>query len=48
MIGWANVSVAGAELRTELGYVAGAPPPGRMYRRELDAEIQRMRRFLAP
>ena len=46
VIGWANLSIAGGELRAELGYVSGATPRDRVFKRELDAEIQRMRRFL--
>ena len=33
-------------LTTELGYVAGKPPRDRTFKRELDAELERMRVFL--
>jgi len=46
VIGWANVSVVDRTLRADLGYVAGSAPRDRAYKRELDAELQRMRRFL--
>jgi uncharacterized protein len=46
VIGWANVSVKGRELHTELGYVAPRRPRERAFARELDAEIARMREFL--
>ena len=43
-IGWANVSVKKGELAAEFGYVAQAPRE-RAFRRELDAEMDRMRAF---
>ncbi|HJP92473.1 MAG TPA: crosslink repair DNA glycosylase YcaQ family protein [Pyrinomonadaceae bacterium] len=46
VIGWANLSVKDSELVTDVGYVASQPPPERAFRRELDAEIERMRVFL--
>ena len=45
VIGWGNLSVKEGALRSELGYV-GSPPRDRAYRRELEAELERMRRFL--
>jgi uncharacterized protein YcaQ len=33
-------------LTVELGYVAGAPPRDRAFKRELEAELERMRAFL--
>jgi hypothetical protein len=45
VIGWGNVSVKGGELRCDLGYV-NAPPRDRVFRRELEAELDRMRVFL--
>ena len=48
VIGWANVSLADGGLHAELGYVSGAAPRDRVFKRELDAEIERMRRFLRP
>jgi hypothetical protein len=46
VIGWANVSVKNGELEAELGYVEGQPPRERAFRRELEAELDRMRVFL--
>ena len=46
VIGWANVSVAGGELRCGLGYVASQPPSDRAFGRELEAELSRLRVFL--
>ena len=48
VIGWANLSMAGERLATDIGYVAGRAPRDRLYRRELDAELERMRVFLGP
>ncbi|MCA1582906.1 MAG: winged helix DNA-binding domain-containing protein [Acidobacteria bacterium] len=45
VIGWGNVSVKNGELQSEIGYV-GSPPRDRAFRRELAAEIERMRAFL--
>ncbi len=48
VIGWANVSVKNGELVVDPGYVASEAPRDRAFRRELDAEIERMREFLRP
>ncbi len=45
-IGWANLSTAKGRLVPEFGYVAGRAPRDALFRRELDAELDRMRRFL--
>ena len=47
VIGWGNVSMKGTELHAAFGYVASRPPRGRAFARELDAEVERMRVFLA-
>lgn len=47
VIGWGNLSVEEGKLNSELGYVAGHAPKERNFKRELEAELQRMRRFLA-
>jgi uncharacterized protein YcaQ len=47
VIGWGNVSVKGAELDAVFGYVDARPPRDRAFRRALDAEMDRMRVFLA-
>lgn len=45
VIGWANLSVKNGQLNSDLGYIA-APPVDRAFKRELEAEIDRMRVFL--
>ena len=47
VIGWANVSVAGGQVRASLGY-AGRVPTSLAFRRVLDAELARLGRFLTP
>ncbi len=47
IIGWGNVSAKGAELDAVFGYVDAKPPRDRAFRRALDAEVERMRVFLA-
>jgi uncharacterized protein YcaQ len=46
VIGWGNVSVKNGELHAELGYV-GSQPRDRAFKKELDAELDRMRAFLS-
>lgn len=46
VIGWGNLSVDNGRLIPELGYVAGRAPRDAVYRRELDAELDRLWRFL--
>jgi uncharacterized protein YcaQ len=49
VIGWANASVdAHGALDVQTGYVSGAAPRARDFRRELDAEVARLETFLAP
>ncbi len=45
-IGWGNLAARGGALVPELGYVAGNPPQDPAFKRELEAEIERMRAFL--
>jgi uncharacterized protein YcaQ len=45
VIGWANVSVKHGELKAELGYVE-SQPRDREFKRELEAELDRLRAFL--
>ncbi|MDX6498701.1 MAG: uncharacterized protein QOG23_1961 [Blastocatellia bacterium] len=45
VIGWGNLSVKNGELKSELGYVA-TQPRERAFKRELEAELDRMRDFL--
>lgn len=47
VIGWANLSVDGNQLRHDVGYVSGRPPEGSAFARELEAELARMRDFLS-
>ena len=46
VIGWGNLSVKDGELKSEFGYVESNPPRGRAFKRELEAELDRMRAFL--
>jgi uncharacterized protein YcaQ len=46
VIGWANLAVKNGELKSDLGYVAGAPPREHAFSRELEAELDRMKVFL--
>lgn len=46
VIGWANLSVKNGKLVHDLGYVASTPPRERAFKRELEAELERMRMFL--
>jgi uncharacterized protein YcaQ len=45
VIGWANVTAKNGTLECAIGY-AGSPPRERVFKRELDAEIDRLRTFL--
>lgn len=46
VVGWANVSAAGGRLAPTFGYVASDVPADPVFRRELDAELDRLARFL--
>lgn len=46
VIGWGNLAVKDGKLEAQLGYVDSRPPRDRAFRRELDAELGRMRAFL--
>ena len=46
VIGWGNLSVKDGRLASDIGYVAGKAPRDAGFRRELDAELQRMTTFL--
>ncbi len=46
VIGWGNLSVGGGVLKAELGWVSGKRPRDAIFRRELEAELDRMRSFL--
>ena len=45
VIGWANLAVKNGKLESELGYV-DSPPRDRVFKRELEAELDCMRVFL--
>jgi len=46
VIGWSNLSVKEGTLRSSFGYIKGMRPRDSVFRRELDAELERMRVFL--
>jgi uncharacterized protein len=46
VIGWGNLSVKNDELESSFGYVESHPPRDRGFKRELEAELERMRAFL--
>jgi uncharacterized protein YcaQ len=46
VIGWANLAVKDGDLTSKLGYVAGKRPRDRTFKREVEAELERMRVFL--
>jgi uncharacterized protein YcaQ len=46
VIGWGNVSLKDGTLRSDFGYVASRPPHGRVFRRALEEELNRLRVFL--
>jgi uncharacterized protein YcaQ len=45
-IGWCNVFVKNGTLQSDFGYVDAHPPRDRVFARELDVELDRMRAFL--
>jgi uncharacterized protein YcaQ len=46
VIGWGNLTVKNGELQSEFGYVESHAPRGAAFKRELEAELNRMRIFL--
>jgi uncharacterized protein YcaQ len=46
VIGWGNLAVTNGELKSRFGYVDSHPPRDRTFKRELEAELDRMRAFL--
>jgi uncharacterized protein YcaQ len=46
VIGWANLSVKNGELQSQFGYINSSLPKDRTFKRELEAEPERMRIFL--
>ena len=47
VVGWANLSVEKGKLKSEFGYVESRAPSDRSFKRELAAELDRMRSFLS-
>ena len=47
VVGWGNVSLSDGQLHADLGYVEGRPPREKAFKRELEAELERMRGFIA-
>ncbi len=48
VVGWANLQNANGTLQSDFGFVDGAPPRDRSFKRELEHEIERFRIFLQP
>lgn len=46
VIGWGNVSASGGALTHDLGFATGRAPRDALFRRELDADLAHIRRFL--
>jgi len=46
VVGWANAGMQDGSLALDVGYVAGRAPKPRVFARELDAEVERLRQFL--
>jgi uncharacterized protein YcaQ len=46
VIGWVNLSIKNGELIHDVGYVSSGPPRDRAFKREFEAELDRMRHFL--
>jgi uncharacterized protein len=46
VVGWGNLWLDGGKLRHSFGYVAGRAPASAEFSLELEAELERMRRFL--
>jgi uncharacterized protein YcaQ len=46
VIGWGNLMVKNGELKSKFGYVASHPPGDRAFKRELEAELNRVRAFV--
>jgi len=47
VVGWANLSVEKGRLKSEFGYIDSRAPYERSFKRELEAELDRMRAFLS-
>jgi len=47
VIGWANLSLEKGRLKSEFGYVESRPPRDSSFKRELEAELDRIKFFLS-
>ena len=47
VVGWGNLSVKDGALQASFGYVGSGRPRGRAFASALDAEVERIRMFLA-
>jgi len=45
VIGWGNVSMKNGTLQSDFGYIASQPPKGRVFRRALEEELNRLSVF---
>jgi uncharacterized protein YcaQ len=48
VIGWGNITSKDGALHTDIGYLKSSAPRDRLFKRELDAELDRMRAFIGP
>jgi uncharacterized protein YcaQ len=46
VIGWGNLSMPEGRLAASFGYITGRAPRDAAFRREMDAELERMEAFL--
>jgi uncharacterized protein len=46
VIGWGDLSLKNGTLEPKIGYIDSRPPRDRAFRRELEAELDRIRVFL--
>jgi uncharacterized protein YcaQ len=46
VIGWGNISTKNGGLSSDIGYIASDAPRDRAFKREMEAELERMRMFL--
>jgi uncharacterized protein YcaQ len=47
VIGWGNLSVVNGELKAELGFVESKAARDPVFKQELEAELERVRKFLS-
>jgi hypothetical protein len=47
VVGWGNLSVQNGKLKFKFGYIESRAPSDRSFKRELEAEVARMRSFLS-